>query len=682
MYFRLIRSTGGLSEVPPTFIKSNHDNAGHCNTTSSLINVVTIPSTCMTNLSTSVIVTSQSTTISSPMTSRSSRSNTCSECPCKESISHRPHHYMSGAHFSQNSHHYHHVAHRENYTSHGVPTSITNSFTNGGGGSGGGGSGGGNSSHGNGSNHQYSSSQFTSHYHHHNAPSSQQNMKHVSHCSKMKPGMSKNLQDFMISQWEQFRERLLNSNADNGKSYCTEAVTATTMSTTNTTSKFTFGDVNNNNTHNTSSSDIIPSRTTISSSISSHGVTTSVVEFSVNRRANDSTVIANSETSYGAVNNNNGCGAGSSNSCSGYLRRKQNSGYGNNQMGKSMNSGSVSWKRGQIAVRKNSSPGNFSNRGPGNYVSNRNSIPTVFASISPPLVTCILSPTTTLSSVSESINTMAGMNQNDRKIVSAVDTKMPSASVQSSPIVVSVKPTTSESCCLLERDSPIIRPTVNSVTYVSDFTPTVIISTKAVKLKENSKTADRVSDMIINSESVEKLAVLNVLSTNDRITDDQCIAPSLQIKDTDVDLLTDEKLPSYQITSERLLSTVSLLTEVENLAKSASQDDETGRSINGAKVEEGECFWTPDPPASPENSTALQHGNYSSSYHSTNLSTSPQLSVSLPNSEDLQTTVYHPPLEIQSERTSLPDIYRCNKLTDSVMICSSSSRLESLNDVD
>nr|CAH8864392.1 unnamed protein product [Trichobilharzia regenti] len=737
----MIRSTGGgLPEVSSPFNKSSHDNSGQSNTANSLVNnnntVTVSSSTCMTNSSTSAMGGggNQSPTISSPMISHShTRSNTSFECACRDSAPpphhhhhHRSHHYnTSGVHFSYNNsqHHHHHIqhhqhhhhnAHKESYVSHSISGNNVNasSVSNPGGGG-----------------QQHSSSHYSTHQHHHhqhNASPQQHNNKHTSssYYGKMKPTISKHLQEFMLNQWEQYRERLLQSNTDDNK-LCSSTPPPTTATTTIVTTiattltsaggsnsasinKFTFSDVNTNNNYSNLSNDIISSKTTSSSHITSNSSSSSAsstIESNTSRKVNDSPVIASSnDTTYTSMNSSSSsCCSVAGNNSSGYSRRKQNNGYGISQIGKSMSSGSMAWKRGQISGRKNSSPGNFNTRGPGNYPNSRNSVPTVTVSINPlPSVTCIqASTTTTVSPVTtESINPIAVTNQHNANSINACDTKTSSSTPVPTSIttntmatttttVVSVKSSTSDDCCSLQQTTtPVMCSSGDSATtteIVNHNSSVSNNSVRTIKLHESkSENTDGVCDGTINPDYVD--------GDGDHTTTDGqcCLTSSLQVKDV-INMnscTTDEHISNCpQLTSEYLQSRESLtISEERNSEAITSQDDcTTPHSVNGGKTEEGECYWTPDPPASPENSTAPLHGgNYSSSYHSTNnLSPSPQLSVSLPNSEDLQRTVYHPPLEIQLEPTSLPDIYRCNKLTDPLLICSStSSRLESLNDVD
>ncbi|CAH8629382.1 unnamed protein product [Schistosoma rodhaini] len=722
----MIRSTGSLPESSTTFNKPNCDRDGQRNTVNSLNNVVvvTVPSVNLTNPSTSVIVVSQSTTTMSS-SNRNSRNNFNYKCSCKELASHPSHrsnHYSSGVHSSHfqhhgnhhhhhHHHHYNHPGHKENHTSHSVVESSNSSPTSG-----------------TSSSHHYSSHYFTSNQ---TVPTFQHNIKHNSFPIKWKPAISRHLQEFMISQWEQFHAHLLHSNNIVTKSCCTGATTINTGTLTTVAINnqlTTSGDSTNNNDSPSSSNDMTSSRTSLSDNSSSGQIANtqsnnngsnnnsgnnspSIIESNIigrssGSRVNDlpvtlatiTTTISN--TTHGPGSNNvssNTCGVAMS-SCNSYPRRKQSCGYVTNQMGKGMNTGSLGWKRNQTSGRKISSPGNFNNRYPVNYFSNRNSsfiistttttttTTTATSNSVLPVVTYISSSITT-TTITTTTTTPTVVNSSNIDQMSITTVTINNQSNLQSSNVIDFKTNTSVPLLLSSSSEGRIQqkvssslPESNSIFKIDIYNSSTVTNSiiNSQKLEIKTEDVDKVSDtkIHVNNNCVviaqKHLSDLHLTSGDNNNTIDK-------LKE---DIPIDESTKNSCITLSN--SSLLLLPEEERTLTIASilkVDQEIGSSISCGKVEEGECYWTPDPPASPENNTTPHHENYSSSYHSTSVSPSPpQLSVSLPCSKDLHTTAYHPPLSIRTELSSMLDFRRFNQPRDSPLI--SSSRLESLNDVD
>ncbi|CAI2732367.1 unnamed protein product [Schistosoma spindalis] len=725
----MIRSTGCLPESSTTFNKPNCDRDGQRNTANSLNNVVvvTIPSVNLTNPSTSLIVVSQST-ITMSSSSRNSRNNTNYKCSCKELASHPSHrsnHYSSGVHPSHfqhhgnhhHHHHYNHPGHKENYTSRSVVESSNLSSASGIG-------------SGTSSSHHYSSHYPTSHQ---TASTFQQNIRPNSFPSKWKPAISRHLQEFMISQWEQFHAHLLHSNNIITKSCCTGATTINTgtLTTVAINNQFTTsGDSTNNNDSPSSSNDMTSSRTSLSDNSSSGRIANSqsnnngssnnsgnnspsIIESNITGRSSGSrvndlpvtlatiTTTTISDTTHGPGSNNvssNNCGVAISN-CSSYPRRKQSCGYVINQMGKVMNTGSLGWKRNQTSGRKNSSPGNFNNRYPGNYFSNRNysfiisTTTTTATSNSPlPVVTYISSSittiTTTTTTTTTTTPTVVNSPNTDQMSITAVtvnnQSNLQSSSVidfKTNPSVPSLSSSSSESCIQQKVSS---LPESNSIFKVDIYNTLTVTNSiiNSQKLEIKTENIDKVSDMKIHVNNNCVVMAQQHLSDLYLTSGDDNNNTVDKLKE-DIPVGESTKNPCVTLSNSSFL----LLPEEERTLTTAlisKVDREIGSSISCGKVEEGECYWTPDPPASPENNTTPHHENNSSSYHSTSVSPSPpQLSVSLPCSKDLNTTAYHPPLSVRTELSSMLDFRRCSQPRDSPLISSSNnSRLESLNDVD
>ncbi|CAH8633752.1 unnamed protein product [Schistosoma rodhaini] len=720
----MIRSTGGLPESSTTFNKPNCDRDGQRNTVNSLNNVVvvvTVPSVNLTNPSTSVIVVSQSTTTMSS-SNRNSRNNFNYKCSCKELASHSSHrsnHYSSGVHSSHfqhhgnhhhHHHHYNHPGHKENHTSHSVVESSNSSPTSG-----------------TSSSHHYSSHYSTSHQ---TVPTFQHNIKHNSFPIKWKPAISRHLQEFMISQWEQFHARLLHSNNIVTKSCCTGATTINTDTLTTVAINnqlTTSGDsTTNNNDSPSSSNDMTSSRTSLSDNSSSGQIAntqsnnngsnsnsgndspsiidSNIIGRSSGSRVNDlpvtlatiTTTISNTTHGRGSNNVSSNTYGVAMSSCNSYPRRKQSCGYVTNQMGKGMNTGSLGWKRNQTSGRK-ISPGNFNNRYPVNYFSNRNSsfiistTPTTATSNSVlPVVTYISSSitTTTITTTTATTPTVVNSSNTDQMSITTVTINNQS-NLQSSNVIdfktntsVPLLLSSSSEGCIQQKVSSSL-PESNSIFKIDIYNSSTVTNSiiNSQKLEIKTEDVDKVSDMKIhvNNNCVviaqKHLSDLHLTSGDNNNTIDK-------LKE---DIPIDESTKNSCITLSN--SSLLLLPEEERTLTIASilkVDQEIGSSISCGKVEEGECYWTPDPPASPENNTTPHHENYSSSYHSTSVSPSPpQLSVSLPCSKDLHTTAYHPPLSIRTELSSMLDFRRFNQPRDSPHISSSNnSRLESLNDVD
>ncbi|KAH9581381.1 hypothetical protein MS3_00008540 [Schistosoma haematobium] len=739
----MIRSTGGLPESSTTFNKPNCDSDGQRNTANSLNNVVvvTVPSVNLTNPSTSVIVVSQSTTTMSS-SSRNSRNNINYKCSCKELASHPSHrsnHYLSGVHSSHfqhhgnhhhHHHHYNHPGHKENYTSRSVVESSNSSSASGIG-------------SGTSSSHHYSSHYSTSHQ---TASTFQQNIRHNSFPIKWKPAISRHLQEFMISllllfplilflEWEQFHAHLLHSNNIVTKSCCTGATTINngTLTTVAINNQFTTsGDSTNNHDSPSSSNDMTSSRTSLSDNSSSGQIANSqsnnngsnnnsgnnspsiiesnIIGRSSGSRVNDlpvtlatiTTTTTISDTTQGPGSNNassNTCGVAISN-CSSYPRRKQSCGYVTNQMGKVMNTGSLGWKRNQTSGRKNSSPGNFNNRYPVSYFSNRNS-PFIISTTTTtsttatsnsllPVVTYISSSITTITTTTTTTTTtptVVNLSNTDQMTITTVTVNNQPNSQSSSVIDFKTNPSvptlssSSLESCIQQKVSSL--PESNSIFKVDIYNTLTVTNSiiNSQKLEIKTENIDKVSDMKIHVNNNCVVIAQQHLSDLHLTSGDDNNNTVVKLKE---DIPVDESTKNSCVTLSN--SSFLLLPEEEKTSTTAlisKVDQEIGSSISCGKVEEGECYWTPDPPASPENNT-IPHENYSSTYHSTSISPSPpQLSVSLPCSKDLNTTAYHPPLGIRTELSSMLDFRRCSQPRDFPLISSSNnSRLESLNDVD
>ncbi|KAK4468448.1 hypothetical protein MN116_007534 [Schistosoma mekongi] len=716
----MIRSANGLSQSSPTFNKSNYDNSSQRSTMNGLnVVVVTVPSVSLTNSSTSVIVVSQSTTtttttittVSSSVFSRNSRNTVGYRCSCKESTSHLPHrsgHYPSAVHYSQhfhhhNNNHHHHSSHKENYTTHTTAVvECSNSPTVSG------------TASSNSLSHHHSPHYSTHHYHY--TSTVQQNAKQNSLQNKWKPVISRQLQEFMIGQWEQFHEQLLHSNSVDAKSCCMATTTATTTTTATSvitkaptnTIQSSSGDSATNNNSALSSSDLTSSRTSLSDNSSSGQVTNialsnsnspSAVGTNINGRSRASdlpSTLTTSDITYGIGssnnNNNNCCGVGVG-SCSNYPRRKQSCGYGANQMGRSMNTGSLTWKRNLTSSRKNSSPGTFSSRCPANYFHNRSSSFVVNTTISNNLPPVTYISSSSMNSTSDQVNTISVNNQRNIKSLNVIDLKTASITPQSASII-SVTPIVTSDGFIQQKISPLSScSTSDSASKTDVCSPTLMNSGDLLKLEVRTENVNKVSDTRIESNNCviieQPLSDIHLINNNN--------GSSSSSDDDDDDDNTNDQLERNQFNEESInnsciISSKSLLSNNETLTISMLKDEEIDCSVNSCgKIEEGECYWTPDPPASPENNTTVHGGSYSSSYHSSSLSpNSPprQLSVSLPNSKILH-TVYPPPPHHHpsspsrhTDLSSVPDFYRCNQSVDSLLISSSNNRLESLNDVD
>ncbi|CAH8542436.1 unnamed protein product [Schistosoma turkestanicum] len=725
---RMIKSTCSLPESSPTVNKSNCDNNGQRNTVGSLNNVVvvTIPSVNLTNSSTPVIVASQSINTMSN-SCRNSRTNGNYNCSCKESASHHSHrsnHFTSGVHSSHfhhhsnhhhqhhHHHHHHHANHKENYTSHNIVECNHSSSAIG--------------TAGNGTslNHHYSSYYSTSHQ---TVPTFQQNRKHNSFHGKWKPGISRHLQEFMISQWEQFHAHLSHSNYIDAKSCCFEATPTTTTTLTTTVviinQPTTLCDSNNNDSP-LSSNDMTSSRTSLSDNSSSGQITNaqstdnnnngnnspSTIESNIvdrsssSSRGNDlpitlttthttttTTTVASDIThepsSSSSSSSNSSNNNVSINSCGSYPRRKQSYGYVTNQIGKSMNAGPLGWKRNQNSGRKNSSPGNFSSRCPINYFTSRNSsfimsttTTTTSNNLLPVVVTYTSSSTTLTTTTPSRIVDSLNINQMN---IHPVTTVPDQPNTQSSN-VIDFKTTT-------------------SMRVISSSSSSSI---SEISIQQNVSSSSSSPPPPISSSTYDSIAKVDDISNSSTVTNSIMNPQNLEIKTENIDKVSEQQqqqhLSNLHLTSNdnnNNNNTVDQLNEDIPVDKSSSPkeervltstsilkvDEEIAHSISCGKIEEGECYWTPDPPASPNNNTTSHHENhYSSSYHSVSLSPSPpRLSASMPSSNDLQSIVYHPPLSIHTELSSLPDFHRCNQPGDSPFISSSNnSRLESLNDVD
>ncbi|TNN10800.1 hypothetical protein EWB00_005068 [Schistosoma japonicum] len=711
----MIRSANGLSQSSPTFNKSNYDNGGQRNTMNSLnVVVVTVPSVSLTNSSTSVIVVSQSTTttttttttVSSSVFSRNSRNTIGYRCSCKESTSHLSHrsgNYSSGVHYSQhfhhhNNHHHHHSSHKENYTPHATAVvECSNSPTVSG------------TASSNSLSHYHSPHYSTHHYHH--TSTVQQNTKHNSLQNKWKPVISRELQEFMISQWEQFHEQLLHSNSVDAKSCCIATTTATTTTTSATSvitkaptniTQSSSGDSFTNNNSAFSSSDLTSSRTSLSDNSSSGQVTNvalcnsnspSAVGTNINGRSRASdlpSTLTTSDITYGVGSSNNSnnscCGVGVG-GCGNYLRRKQSCGYSTNQMTRSMNTGSSTWKRNLTSNRKNSSPGTFSSRCSANYFHNRSSsfVVNTTASNNLPPVTYISS--SSLNSTSDQVNTICVNNQRNTKSLNVTDFKNPSATAQSASVISVTSIATSDGY-IQQKISPVSScSTCDSASKVDVCSPNVMNSDDLLKLEIKTENVNKISDTRVESNNCvvneQHLTDIHLINNNDSSTN------SGNGNGNTNDQLKDKRFNMESVNNSCIISSKSLLSDNETLTMPMFKDEEIDCSVNSyGKIEEGECYWTPDPPASPENNATLHGESYSSSYHSSSLSpNSPprQLSVSLPNSKNLHTIYpnHHPPSPSRhTDLSSMPDFYRCNQSVDSLLISSSNNRLESLNDVD
>ncbi|KAH8873077.1 hypothetical protein KSF78_0007890 [Schistosoma japonicum] len=226
---------------------------------------------------------------------------------------------------------------------------------------------------------------------------------------------------------------------------------------------------------------------------------------------------------------------------------------------------------------------------------------------------------------------------------------------------------------------------------------------------------NRSSSFVVNTTASNNLPPVTYISSSSlNSTSDQvntiCVNNQRNTKSLNV---TDFKNPSATAQSASVISVTSIATSDGYIQQKISPVSSCSTCDSASKVDvcspnvmnsddllkleiktenankiSGECYWTPDPPASPENNATLHGESYSSSYHSSSLSpNSPprQLSVSLPNSKNLHTIYpnHHPPSPSRhTDLSSMPDFYRCNQSVDSLLISSSNNRLESLNDVD